>query len=175
MNDEDLKKTGEEIIKLGEKILSWMTKIPIDIRKPFDGDFKVTQRFGENIGIYKKWGYAGHFGIDWATPWGTPLKACDSGIVIRSGFGEGNGNFIEIKHSWGSSLVCHMANKPLAQVGVNLSKGEDIGVAGNTGYVIPLPTKENPKAGTHTHFSIKINGITNPEYKDFVDPMKYLS
>lgn len=38
--------------------------------------------------------------------------------------------------------------------GDKLVYGNKIGKMGNTGYVIPAPTKENPTAGTHLHLSV---------------------
>lgn len=145
----------------------------IKIIKPFNGDFRVTQGFGGNADIYKKWGYAGHFGVDFATPIGTKLWACDDGEVSRIGCTSGNGNYIELKHSWGSSIVLHMREKSELKVGDIVIKGQLLGYSGNTGFVIPAPTKANPNAGAHVHFSIKITGQKNPDYNDYVDPMPH--
>lgn len=140
---------------------------------PFNGHFGQSQKFGDNPQIYKRWGYAGHFGIDFLTPWGTPILAVDNGKVIRSDYNKYNGNFIEIQHEWGKSLYLHFQNRPIFKVNDEVKKGQIIGHAGNTGFVIPAPTRQNPKAGTHLHFSIKINGVKNPAYKDFIDPKNY--
>lgn len=143
------------------------------IKKPFEGNFGITQKFGENPNWYTANGYAGHFGIDYATPNGTPILACDDGEVTRAEFSTGNGNFCEIKHSWGLSLYCHFKEKSCKKIGDKIKRGETIGQAGNTGAVKPLPTVSNPLAGTHLHFSIKVNGMTNLAYKDFIDPTPF--
>ena len=49
----------------------------------------------------------------------------------------------------------------------NVIKGTRIGLSGNSGFVIPKPTKSNPFAGTHVHVSLRING-------KFVDPHPWL-
>lgn len=144
------------------------------IRKPFEGNFPITQKFGENPDYYKSSGYAGHFGVDFATPYGTPIFACDSGEVTRSGFTTGNGYFIEIKHAWGSSLYLHFKETPKKKVGDKVKASELIGLSGNTGAVIPQPTKEKPFAGSHLHFSLKINGVINPDFKNWIDPLPFL-
>lgn len=149
-------------------------KKDLKILFPFFGSYKITQLFGENPDIYKPMGYIGHFGLDFATPYGTAIYACDDGKVYRRGFTEGNGNFVEIEHSWGKSLYMHFKEPSTFQVGDKVNTNSVLGKAGNTGFVFPKPTKTNPYAGTHLHFSIKINGITNPNYKDFVDPYEYL-
>lgn len=143
------------------------------IHKPFLGNWKITQGFGENPQWYKANGYAGHFGIDFGLPFGTSVKACDSGVVTRSGFNSGNGNFVEIQHSWGSSLYCHMSDKPLFALGQLVMGKVTIGYAGNTGAVRSSLPADAPHRGTHLHFSIKINGIENKPYKNFIDPMPY--
>jgi murein DD-endopeptidase MepM/ murein hydrolase activator NlpD len=135
--------------------------------------YNLSQKFGENPSIYKKWGYKGHFGIDILAPHGTPVLACDAGKVTRAGYTAGNGNFIEIEHDWGKSLYLHFKNEPINKLGAKIKKGEEIGKVGNTGYVIPAPTPKNPLAGTHLHFSIKRNDTPNPDYKDYIDPIKF--
>ena len=38
--------------------------------------------------------------------------------------------------------------------GTVVKKGQKLGGMGNTGYVVPAPTKKNPFAGTHLHFEV---------------------
>ncbi|HPT40549.1 MAG TPA: M23 family metallopeptidase [Candidatus Paceibacterota bacterium] len=150
------------------------TEEKISIDYPFIGTYGISQYFGENPEMYKSNGYAGHFGLDYLTPYGTEILACDSGEIIRSEFTTGNGNFCEIKHSWGTSLYCHFKNLPLVKVGDKVEKKQVIGHAGNTGAVRPLPTEEKPLSGTHLHFSIKLNSVSNPDFKNYIDPLPFL-
>ena len=54
----------------------------------------ITQLFGENPEIYKKWGYAGHNGVDYGIPNGTPVGAAVSGTVAAVSFENGGyGNY----------------------------------------------------------------------------------
>lgn len=146
----------------------------IKICKPFLGNPRITQKFGVNPKLYKIYGYAGHFGIDWAINWGEPILACDSGVCCRVGCSIGNGNFIEINHGWGKSLYLHLKEQAIPKLGQMVKRGSIIGYCGNTGHVIPAPTPANKKAGTHLHFSLKINDIKNKPYKDFIDPLPFL-
>lgn len=146
----------------------------IKIIKPFAENFRLTQGFGENPSLYKKWGYAGHFGLDWALPIGTALLACDVGFVKTINTTKENGNYIILNHWWGSSILLHMREKSTLQIGERVEKGQFIGWSGNTGFVIPAPTKENTKAGAHVHFSIKVAGLENKEYNNYVDPTPYI-
>lgn len=52
-----------------------------------------------------------------------------------------------------SVLYAHL-NEIYVKKGDKLVYGNKIGKMGNTGYVIPAPTKENPTAGTHLHLSV---------------------
>jgi murein DD-endopeptidase MepM/ murein hydrolase activator NlpD len=168
-----------QLVKMVGAVADFLNKLlqqpAFKIAYPTTEIYDITQGFGLNPSIYAKWGYAGHFGLDFAAPHGSPVLACDDGQVSRAGFTTGNGNFVELKHAWGSSLYMHFKDPPAIAVGQAIKKGQEIGKVGNTGYVIPAPTKERPLAGTHLHFSIKVNGIKNTPFNDFVDPTPYLS
>lgn len=167
---EQIKDKIEEILKILEN-----KDTNFKISKPFLEDYRITQRFGENPNLYSQWGYAGHFGIDFATPIGTEILAVDQGIISRAGYTAGNGFFVEIKHDWGYSLYLHLKATPPVKIGQLIKKGQCIGLSGNTGTVIPKPTKINPNAGAHLHFSIKVFGEENLDYLNFIDPEKYFA
>lgn len=145
------------------------------ISYPFEGKYNISQNFGDNPATYKPMGYAGHFGVDFLTPWGTPILACDDGEVAISDFSNGNGYFVELKHAWGSSLYLHFKEASTVKVGDVIKKGQIIGYAGNTGNVISSRPMSDQHRGTHLHFSIKINGKENQKYKNFIDPIPYLT
>ena len=66
----------------------------------------ITQYFGENPDIYKKWGYAGHNGVDFGIPNGTPIIAAADGTVEKVGFEDGGyGNFVKIAHTDGGTPI----------------------------------------------------------------------
>jgi len=165
----------DRIFELFVDFMGGLQKPPIlSFDLPFKGGFGQSQGFGDNPKLYQTWGYAGHFGIDFITPWGTEILAVDDGKIIRAGYNIYNGNFVEIEHDWGKSLYLHFKNLPLVTLGDKVKKRQALGYAGNTGIVYPKPTQKKPKSGTHLHFSIKINGVENAEYKDFIDPQPYL-
>lgn len=141
---------------------------------PFSKKYPISQKFGENPKWYKPLGYAGHFGLDIAAPWGTPILAVDDGIVLRNAYTAGNGNFIELQHSWGTSLYLHMAEKCPTQIGLMIKRGKTIGPCGNTGAVRSSLPAGTPHAGTHLHFSIKVNGTASPAYRDYIDPLPFI-
>ena len=144
------------------------------MRYPFQGNFKLTQKFGENPTYYKQFGFNGHEGLDWGMPVGTLLYAVESGVVVRRNDdfkGNAYGLYVVIWHeelnlaSW----YCHMS-KISVSVGDKVIRNQVIGSSGNTGNT----------TGPHLHFNIchtDKNGYRtnqNNGYKGFVDPMPFL-
>lgn len=106
--------------------------------------------------------YGGHEGIDIA-PTGSgpfPVVAAAAGKVDDAGYmPDGYGYYVKIKHDDGRvTLYGHFAEPPAVARGDKVAQGQQIGIAGSTGY----------STGTHLHFSILENGAyLNPF--DFVD------
>ena len=128
----------------------------------------ITQLFGENPDIYKKWGFPGHNGIDYGIPNGTPINAAVGGTVAMVGFENGGyGNYVKLSHLDGSktyhTYYAHLANAAVA-AGQKVKVGAIVGYSNNTG----------ASTGPHLHFGLKIDG-ENPPYKGYVDPMPYFS
>lgn len=138
----------------------------IKLNLPVSGS--ITQYFGENPQIYKKWGYAGHNGIDHGIPNGTPIMASADGTVEKAEFEtDGYGNFVKISHMDGTTkyytYYAHLQSFSV-KVGQKITAGTQVGLSGNTG----------ASTGPHLHFGIKIDG-QNPAYKGYIDPMPYLT
>lgn len=56
---------------------------------------------------------------------------------------------------WYTSLYCHLSSYASnLYVGKYVTSDTFIGYMGNSGYVLPKPTKSNPDAGTHLHIEI---------------------
>lgn len=128
----------------------------------------ITQLFGENPDIYKKWGFPGHNGIDYGIPNGTPINAAAAGTVALVGFENGGyGNFVKLSHTDGSktyyTYYAHLASAAVS-AGQKVKAGTVVGYSNNTG----------ASTGPHLHFGLKIDG-ENPPYKGYVDPMPYFS
>lgn len=121
--------------------------------KPFNGNYPVTQKFGDTYTDPK-----GHKGIDYALPVGTPVLAAADGIVERAGVDNtGYGNMILIRHLWNDGTVyAHLRNWSV-QVGQKVKAGEIIGYSGNTGN----------STGAHLHFEYRT--VCN-DYKSAIDP-----
>ena len=102
-----------------------------------------------------------HSGIDIAAPYGTPIKAANSGRVIFVGWYNGYGKVIIIDHGNigglpTTTLYAHMSVASVKQ-GTNIAKGTVIGKVGTTGY----------STGPHLHFEVRQKG--NP-----VNPLNFI-
>ncbi|QWG14021.1 peptidoglycan DD-metalloendopeptidase family protein [Bradyrhizobium sediminis] len=98
-----------------------------------------------------------HTGVDWATPYGTPIFASGNGVVERVGWEGGYGKYVRIKHNNGyETAYGHMsAYAKGMEPGKRVRQGQVIGFVGSTGM----------STGAHVHYEILVNGR-------FVDPMR---
>jgi murein DD-endopeptidase MepM/ murein hydrolase activator NlpD len=147
LSEKILEETVTEIIVVGTKALP-AKRATGNFRRPTGG--LLTSRFG------KRWG-AMHYGIDLASPVGTPIFAADGGRVAFTGWQGGFGKLVIIDHGNGFSTYYGHASKFYAKVGQKVAKGEKIAAVGNTGY----------STGPHVHFEIRKNGTP-------VNPLQYL-
>ena len=113
------------------------------------GDFGTTRKEGDIT--------LRHLGVDLDVKIGTPIYAINDGIVRFVRTLTEYGKIIIIDHGFGIySLYLHLSEFKVA-VGDKVSRGEVIGLTGNTGYSL----------GPHLHLSIKANGAS-------VDPLKFI-
>lgn len=102
----------------------------------------------------KTQGIHGYNSIDIGAPIGTPVYAAADGevIVVKGGsaWNGGYGNYIVIKHSNGTQTLYAHLSKNQVSIGDNVSKGEQIGLSGNTGR----------STGPHLHYEVR--GANNP-------------
>jgi murein DD-endopeptidase MepM/ murein hydrolase activator NlpD len=123
----------------------------INLGKPFEGNWRVTQLFADRPEVYKQFSYEGvplrgHNGIDFGTPNGTKLLATDDGEVVQVGYeAKGFGNFAKLSHAWGESVYAHM-EKVSVKEGDKVQRGDVLGLADNTGN----------SSGPHLHFGVRI-------------------
>ncbi len=75
-----------------------------------------------------------HRGTDFAANIGTPILATAKGIVVKSSYSKGNGNYITIKHNnTYSTQYLHMKRRKV-KVGEWVDQGQVIGLVGMTGF-----------------------------------------
>ncbi len=130
-----------------------------DLLKPQDLRSTASNKLawptiGARITQYSSWR---HYAIDIANKIGTPIYACDTGVVEVAGWGTGYGNQIVIDHGGGrKSRYAHLS-KFYVKKGETVKKGEAIAAMGSTGR----------STGPHLHFEYIINGIK-------YNPLNYL-
>lgn len=103
----------------------------------------------------------GNDGINIAAPRGTPVKACDNGIVVGAGNQlRGFGNFVLIKHEGDLISVYTHLDETAVKKGDTVQRGQKIGRVGMTGQV-----KES-----QIHFEIRKGKSRTP-----IDPKPFLA
>ncbi len=118
---------------------------------------KATPNFGERR-IFNNKPRSSHKGIDIKVPYGTPVKASNSGRVVLASDLYFAGKTVIIDHGMSVfTMYCHFS-KIRVKRGKLVKKGEIIGEIGATGRV----------TGPHLHWGVKVSGIS-------VDPFSILS
>jgi murein DD-endopeptidase MepM/ murein hydrolase activator NlpD len=85
-----------------------------------------------------------HSGMDFSSPVGTEIYATGDGVVIFSGWKQEYGNCIIINHGYDFKTLYAHQSKNLVQVGQTVTRGETIGLVGNTG----------KSTGPHLHYEV---------------------
>jgi murein DD-endopeptidase MepM/ murein hydrolase activator NlpD len=88
-----------------------------------------------------------HTGVDFAAPYGTPLKAAGDGVISVAGWQGAYGKVVRIRHKSNYETVyAHMSRIPTTiKPGVAVRQGQVIGFVGSTGR----------STGPHAHFEIR--------------------
>ena len=131
------------------------------IRKPFAGDFPVTQEFGAVVEY--RTGRQTHKGIDWGLPCGTEVLSAAPGIVQkidREYTDHDYGINITIVHKGFRSFYAHL-QEVRTKVGEEVVRGSKLALSGKTGFC-------RGKTGCHLHFGIKT-------VRGWIDPMEKLN
>lgn len=133
---------------------------------------RVTQAFGARPEYYSQYTIdgvplKGHEGVDFGTPVGTVIVAVDSGVVTEVGDqgSKGYGKWVKVVHDdWGETVYAHLSRQTV-RVGDKVSKGDPIGVSGETGNT----------RGAHLHFGLRVNPYDRRDgWGGYEDPMPYL-
>lgn len=89
-----------------------------------------------------------HSGLDLAAPTGTPIYATGPGIVTKSGWGTGYGQYVEINHGNGYLTRYAHASRLIVSVGDRVDAGQQIANVGCTGRC----------TGPHLHYEVVKDG-----------------
>jgi len=132
----------------GKGLKSMFLKAPLDY-------FRISSRFSGRRFHPVQMRFKAHNGTDYAAPHGTPIKTTASGVVERTGYTSGNGNFVKVRHnSTYSTQYLHMS-KILVRNGQRVTQGQVIGKVGSTGLA----------TGPHVCYRFWKNGVQ-------VDPLR---
>ncbi|WP_226643284.1 murein hydrolase activator EnvC family protein [Mesobacillus subterraneus] len=136
------------------------------VTAPASGGMIIMPASGRiTSGLGARWG-SFHAGIDIANKSANvPIYAAADGVVIRSYYSSSYGNVIFVAHSingqtW-TTVYAHMSSR-LAGNGAVVSRGQQIGVMGNTGQ----------SYGQHLHFELH-KGSWNASKSNAVNPAAY--
>ncbi len=147
------KDISEALLLKADRYLELFNYVPLS--RPL-ASMRITSKYGPRIDPFKKT-KAFHGGIDFGGRTGDNIYVTGNGVVKTSAIGKGFGNFIVIDHGHGYRTLYAHLSKRLVKRGDKVSRGQVIGLLGNTGR----------STGPHLHYEIHKN-------KKTVNPMKYL-
>ncbi|AOA59652.1 M23 family metallopeptidase [Acinetobacter larvae] len=138
-NDSLAKKYSGSNTKFSNTGYSWLVTHPLPDMK----------RVSSNYGGRTMGGRAeNHSGLDMAAPSGTPIYATGPGVVTKSGWGTGYGQYVEINHGNGYITRYAHASRLLVSVGDDVKAGDHIANVGCTGRC----------TGPHLHYEVVKDG-----------------
>lgn len=110
----------------GKTLKNFFLKTPIKFSR-------ITSRFTMQRfhPVQQRW--KAHKGTDYAAPTGTPITTTASGVVERTGYTAGNGNYVKVKHNGTYSTQYLHMSKILVRQGQRVNQGDVIGRVGSTG------------------------------------------
>jgi septal ring factor EnvC (AmiA/AmiB activator) len=105
------------------------------MRKPFDGDFPLTQEFNDSCcrDSYTQFGLKGHNGLDYGCPTGTKILAPHDGKIIEATLDpKGYGIYVKIENTIEGSVLAHLKEYRVG-VGDGVKEGDLVGYSDNSG------------------------------------------
>ncbi len=132
----------------GKGLRAMFLKAPLDY-------FRISSRFtGKRFHpVQKRW--KAHSGTDYAAPHGTPIKSTAAGVIIKTGYTSGNGNYVKVKHNGTYTTQYLHMSKILVKQGQRVAQGQTIGKVGSTGLA----------TGPHVCYRFWKNGVQVDPYK----------
>jgi len=134
----------------GESLRRTFMRHPVDL-------VRITSRFDPNRLHPVLHKIRAHRGVDYGSPYGSPIYATADGTVESSGSKGTYGRTVVLQHGQRfSTLYAHMSKiSSKSIVGKRVRQGDVIGYVGKSGRV----------TGTHLHYEFRVNG-------EHVDPLK---
>ncbi|WP_121667366.1 M23 family metallopeptidase [Mesonia aquimarina] len=128
--------------------------------------------------VQKRW--KAHKGTDYAAPRGTPIWSTADGVVIRSSYTRGNGNYVKVRHNEKyTTQYLHMTKRNV-KVGQRVKQGDIIGFVGSTGlatgphvcYRFWVYGKQVDPYKQNLPSSEPLKETLKPEYFKTIEPLK---
>jgi murein DD-endopeptidase MepM/ murein hydrolase activator NlpD len=110
----------------GKTLKNFFLKTPIKFSR-------ITSRFTMQRFHPVQHRWKAHKGTDYAAPTGTPITTTASGVVEKTGYTAGNGNYVKVKHNGTYSTQYLHMSKILVRRGQRVNQGDVIGRVGSTG------------------------------------------
>ncbi len=139
-----LNKNIEEIYELNADKIRFMQSNPNLM--PVAG--WITSDFGMRKAPYSG-AYRMHYGLDIASPVGTPVKAPADGKVLYADFRGGYGRLIVLDHGYGLTTVYGHNSQIFVKEGDEIKRGTTIAAVGSSG----------SSTGPHLHYEVHVDGI----------------
>ncbi|MFW0862261.1 MAG: peptidoglycan DD-metalloendopeptidase family protein [Candidatus Komeilibacteria bacterium] len=135
----------------GNSVQKMFLKAPVEFRYISSG-FTTGSRYVAAFNVS-----TGHRAIDYATPYGTPIRSVGDGTVVFAGWSSvGYGNLVSIRHNSTYSTNYAHQSRIIVRYGQKVKQGEVIGYVGSTGF----------STGPHLHYEMVKNGVKiNPMYE----------
>ncbi|MBU0740739.1 peptidoglycan DD-metalloendopeptidase family protein [bacterium] len=128
----------------GRSLEKQLMRAPLEYSRISDG---FTQRRFHPV--HKR--YMPHYGVDYAAPVGTPVRAAGDGVVVEARYNKNNGRYVKIQHSNQSYETYYLHLSRYAKgvkKGVKVSQGQVIGYVGASGVA----------TGPHLDYRVKKDG-----------------
>jgi murein DD-endopeptidase MepM/ murein hydrolase activator NlpD len=95
-----------------------------------------------------------HLGVDYAAPIGTPVRAAADGVVVATGWADGYGKIVRLRHARGLETLYGHLSRIDVRSGQRVAQGDLVGAVGMTGLA----------TGPHLDYRTLRNGV-------FVNPL----
>ena len=150
-----------KIIRKGTKAVPKLLEMAAEggLPIPIRDTYRISSKFGPrtiDVAGASSW----HKGVDLAADKGTPIYACEDGVVTHSGSGTGYGLYIKIDHGNGVETRYGHCSELLVSKGERVEQGQLIALVGNTGV----------SSGPHLHWEVRINGVAWDPLGEYGEP-----
>ena len=155
----DLKNQLAELTPALERTLEVEQSLPAGL--PLRGHWEVTSYFGRRKNPFGP-GVEFHDGLDFSAPYGAPVYATGSGVVVQAGWMGVYGLAVVVDHARGYRTLYGHLSRLAVRPGQRVARGGLLGYVGSTGR----------STGPHLHYGVYRYG-TPVDPRAYLDPTWY--